>query len=77
MTEFLTPPQVAKRLRVSPEKVIHWIRTGKLAGINIAESALRPRFRVSAESLEAFEVARAVIPPTKTPRRPKRKLTYF
>jgi excisionase family DNA binding protein len=51
----LTVPEVAKLLRVSPDKVLSWIRSGRLRGFNVAETETsRPKYRVSPEELEAF-----------------------
>ena len=65
-----TPPEIAKRLRVSPETVIGWIRAGELLAINVASrTATRPRFRIKAEDLEAFELRRSAVPTPTTRRR--------
>jgi excisionase family DNA binding protein len=66
---FLTPPEVARLLRVSPEKVYGWIRRGELRAVNVGNCS-RPRYRVSRDNLEAFLAAREVQPP---PQRPQRK----
>ena len=64
-TATLTPPEVAKRLRISASKVRHWIESGELSAMNVATSRTgRPRYRVSVESLAAFEVGRSVLPRT-------------
>lgn len=68
MTEYLTPPEVAKRLRVSVAKVRHWIASGALRATNVSQSR-EPRWRVRAEWLETFERSRT---PDVTPKRPKR-----
>jgi excisionase family DNA binding protein len=50
-----TVPEVAKFLRVRPDKVLSWIRSGRLRGFNVAEKENgRPKYRVSPEELEAF-----------------------
>ena len=64
ITPFMTPPEVAKLLRVSPEKVLGWIRRAELKAINVS-SSMRPRYRVSQESLDDFLEARAVQPPVR------------
>ena len=33
LNSFLTPPEIAKLLRVSPDKVLAWIRSTKLRAI--------------------------------------------
>jgi len=59
---FLTPPEIARRLRVSPEKVLGWIRRAELTAINVS-NATRPRYRISPESLERFLRSREVPSP--------------
>jgi transposase len=71
--EFLTVRQVAARYGINPSKVIYWIRTGALRGVNIAHRhGGRPRWRISSESLAEFEAARSATPPIPTPRRRRR-----
>lgn len=53
---FLTPTEIAKLLKVSPETVIGWIRKGELLGVNVGSGTRRARFRVSRESLDEFFV---------------------
>ena len=63
--EFLTPPQVAKRLRVSCEKVIGWLLAGELRGCDLAsKDSRRPRYRISESDLAEFLKRRsASVPP--------------
>jgi excisionase family DNA binding protein len=66
----LTPPQVAQRLRVSPDKVLLWIREGELKAVNVvAKLGGRPRYRVDQRDLEDFERRRAATPAARRPRR--------
>jgi len=58
---FLTPPEVAKRLRVSPDKILAWIRRGELKAVNVSNGG-RPRFRISPNDLGAFLTSREVPP---------------
>jgi len=59
----LTPPEVAERLGVAPEKVVAWIRKGELRAINVANrGCVRPRYSISPEALEDFENSRLVVP---------------
>jgi excisionase family DNA binding protein len=69
---FLTPPEIAKRLRIRPSKVLAWIQSGELAALNIAEKAngKRPRYRVATEALKAFHASRRVIPAPAPPAPP-------
>lgn len=69
-----TPPALAKRYGVKPEKVHHWIRTGELVAINVAASTSgRPRFIVTPEAIAAFEARRSSKPRAATPRTRRRK----
>ena len=53
--KVLTPPEVARLLRVDPHTVIAWIRGGELRAVNVARrESRRPRFRVFAKDLEEF-----------------------
>lgn len=58
---MLTPPQIARRLRVKPEKVVGWIRQGELRAINVAHrGSRRPRFRIEQADLDNFLTSRTV-----------------
>lgn len=60
---YLTPPEIAARLGCKAETVCGWIKSGELKAINLARrGAMKPRFRISPESLAAFELARSVVP---------------
>jgi excisionase family DNA binding protein len=50
---YLTPPAIARLLRVSPDKVLGWIRRGELRAVDVSDS-LRPRYPVSPDDLDAF-----------------------
>jgi transposase len=66
----LTVRDVAKRLRVSEDKIRIWIRRGELRAINTSATACaRPRFVIPPEALLEFEQRRAATPPPKPPRR--------
>ncbi len=70
-TTGLTVDDVARRYRVSPDKVRAWINAGELRATNTAaELCGRPRWVVTPEALAAFELARQGGPP---PARPKRR----
>jgi len=67
---YYTPPQLAERWGVSPEKVIKWIRSGELRAINLATKAdKRPRYRISAEDVALFEARRSCGPAPVKPHR--------
>jgi excisionase family DNA binding protein len=59
---YLTPPQVAARLRVDVHKVLTWIRRGELRAANVGDGSQRPRFRIAPTDLEIFLAARAATP---------------
>jgi hypothetical protein len=68
-----TVADLARRWRVSPDKVRAWIQAGELRAINTAGVLCgRPRWVISADSLAAFEHRRAGGPPPKPARRRKR-----
>ena len=68
---YLTPPQVAKLLKVRREKVVGWIKAGKLRAIDVAEGGSRNLYRVSQAALDEFEKAQQVMPLQRAPRRPR------
>ena len=65
---YLTPSEIAKRLRVSPEKVLGWIRRAKLRAVNVGNGD-QPRYRVHPDDLEDFLKQREVQPPPPAQRR--------
>jgi hypothetical protein len=51
-------------LQVDICKVEAWIRAGELRAFNVAaRQAGRPRYRISPEALEEFELRRQIMPP--------------
>jgi excisionase family DNA binding protein len=60
-----TVREVADYFGVNASKVGKWIANGELKAVNIALSAngMRPRYRVTQASLDAFEAARSVCSP--------------
>ena len=68
-----TPEEFAKVYRLGPDRVRAWIRSGALGAINVAKSRSgRPRFIILPRHVEAFEKAREVGPPAKSPPRRRR-----
>ena len=53
MTQFYTPPEIAKFLRTDPHKVLDWINSGRLKAINLADGQ-RPRWKVCPDDLQRF-----------------------
>jgi len=57
---YLTVPELAESLGCDQMKILRWLHTGQLAGVNIAEnSSGRPRWRIPRESWERFQAARS------------------
>jgi excisionase family DNA binding protein len=76
----MTPNELAKLLRVSADKVRHWIITGELLAVNVAGTRCgRPRYVVLPHHLEQWERSRQAAPPPKPPRRKRRPVLvdYF
>jgi len=73
---YLTPPEVAKSLRVSGSKVMLWIRSGRLRAFNVSESR-RPKYRIKAADLESFLDGRVATPPTAPVRRERREIPQY
>ena len=72
-TEWYTPPQVAKMLHISREKVLTVIRSGELVAADLASTgSSRPRYRVDQRDLDAFLMRRQVNVTPKVKRRRKR-----
>lgn len=71
----LTVKDVARRFRVSTDKVRRWIRAGELRAANTAEPGEKPRFVVGVDAVEGFEAARSPARPAPQPQRQPRKLT--
>jgi excisionase family DNA binding protein len=77
---MLTPPEVARRLRVNPDKVLRWIRSGELRAVNLAAGpAGRPRWRVDAADLAVFDARRSArpAPAARRRKRPAEVIEYF
>ena len=53
-----TPPEMAKELRVHPDRVRRWIANGELGAVNLSDSDGRPRWRISSEAKQAFLTSR-------------------
>jgi hypothetical protein len=69
---LLTPRQVAKQLRSSPDTVLGWIKSGQLAASNLATRG-RPRYVVTPEAMTDFLKRRQ---PTSTPKPRRRKSSF-
>lgn len=70
----LTVADIARRYRVSPDRVRAWIRRGELAAVNTRDVRCgRPRFVVTQEALDRFERGRAAVTTPKPQRRRRRQ----
>jgi len=67
---FLSPPAIAKQLRVSRDTVLGWIRSGELTAVDLASpGSTRPRYRIDQADLRAFLLRRQVQTTPKQKRR--------
>ena len=75
LRQKLTPPQLAKEWGVSPDKIVGFIRRGELRAIDVSTNrgSARPRYLIDRRDIEAFENARAVVPPAPKTRRRRRR----
>jgi hypothetical protein len=70
-TRYLSPADIAERFGVDVHKVLAWLRSGELRGIDVsARRGAKPRWRINPADLAAFEAARAC---TKTPEPARRR----
>ena len=71
--------KIAKELGVAQGKVVAWVKSGELRGVNVAtKPGSRPRFRIAEEDLAKFLKARTacdVRPPEPVRRRRRRTET--
>ncbi|VTR93578.1 unnamed protein product [Gemmata massiliana] len=75
-----TTAEVARRYRVSEDRVRAWIKSGLLKAVNTADVACgKPRFVVLPEALAEFERTRSPAPLPKVPRRrrPSNQIDFF
>lgn len=64
---------LCERYGVGEHTVLGWIRRGELRAIDVSRKAGgRPKWRITAEALAAFEIARTPTPPAPTKRRKRR-----
>ncbi len=68
-----TPNELATLLRVSPDRVRAWIKSGVLGSVNVAaHTCSKPRYVVLPHHLAAFERSRSGAQPKAPPRRRRR-----
>ena len=67
--------EIAKMLKVKPDKIQLWIRTGELDAFNVASKPIgQPQWRVAAEALVAFQAKRAAVLAEAPASLPKRRV---
>jgi excisionase family DNA binding protein len=73
MSSTLSVRDVCERYGVTEHTVLTWLNRGELRGFNVGRrpGAKKPRWRITPEALEAFELARSVAPPP--PRRRRKR----
>ncbi len=70
----MTPRELARLLRVSPDRVRGWIVAGELGAIDTARRRCgRPRYVILPEHLAEFVRRRHAAPPRTLPRRRRRQ----
>jgi excisionase family DNA binding protein len=63
---------ICKRYGVSEHTVYGWIKSGELAAISVGRKlGGKPKWRITAEALQTFELLRTPTPPTPRERRRK------
>ena len=55
---FLTPKEAAAILRVGENKVLSWIRSGRLSAVNVNDPGGRPGYRIHPEALTQLGTAK-------------------
>lgn len=78
LAKFFTPPQLARHIGISEDKIYPWIESGELRAVNMAAQSdgERPRWRISVEAVEEFLASRENKPPApKPPKRRRRRAT--
>ena len=70
--------ELAKMLKVKPEKIQHWVRTGELEAFNVASKPTgQPQWRITAEAVAAFKAKRAAKPTAPPAFQPKRRTRRY
>ncbi len=66
----LSVADLCRRWNVGPDKIYAFLRRGDLVGVNVAaNTSARPQWRITPESVAAFEARRTSAPPSKPQRR--------
>ena len=68
-----TARELARRWRISPDRVRSLVRSGELAALNLATARCgKPRLVITPEAVAVFECGRQVAPPPAPVKRRKR-----
>lgn len=74
-SQFFTPVEAARILRVKPGTVLTWIKSGQITAVltSADPDTQKPRYVISSEAITEFASARSTNPPPKqsTRRKPK------
>ena len=73
MSKALSVQDVCERFGIGVHTVLGWIAAGELRAVNVGRTPVgkKPRWRITAEALAAFELARESGTPA--PAKPRRK----
>ena len=72
LPRFLTTSQAAEMLAVAPDKIVDWIHSGQLRGVDVAtRRGSKARWRIALSDLESFIANRSISPTPKVIRRKK------
>jgi excisionase family DNA binding protein len=82
MTSTFSVKDLAKRYAVGEATILAWISRGELRALNVGRhlGAKKPRWRITAEALEAFEQLRTPslpLPRTQRRRRPAETIEFY
>jgi hypothetical protein len=70
----MTPNELARYLRVSPDRVRGWIASGRLKALNTSPARCgKPRYVILPHHLAEWERSHSAIDPESVPRRPMRR----
>jgi excisionase family DNA binding protein len=74
MSSTLSVRDLCERYGVGEHTVLGWIASGELRALSVGRrpDSKKPRWRITQEALEAFELARTATPPPPRLRRRKR-----
>jgi hypothetical protein len=72
---YLSPPQLARKWGTNVDKVLHFLNSGELVGVNLAKDANGPkkRWKIHILEIELFESRRSSAPPLPPQRKRRRK----